>query len=186
MELRTPRLRLRPYDAADFDLLFRQLVLDPVVVRFWADYADPALTDTDRRAMAERDLGSWLEEAMVAGYPSWVIEALDPTGGSDGEFVGVIGVYAAQNHLGPEPEVGCLLASRHHGRGLATEALRAVMADAAERLGIRDLAAIIDDANAASIHFVEKCGFVLEQSFVADDGSPCRRYVRRADRAGLR
>ena len=183
MELRTPRLRLRAYEPADFELLFRQLVLDPLVVHFWADYADPALTEADRRAMAERDLGSWLEEGMAAGYPSWVIEAVDPTVGPDGDFVGVVGVYAAQNDLGPEPEVGCLLASRHHGRGLATEAMRAVTADAAERLGIPELVAIIDEANAASIHFVEKCGFVLEQSFVAADGSPCRRYVRRADAA---
>jgi RimJ/RimL family protein N-acetyltransferase len=178
MELWTARLRLRSYREADFETLFTQLVLDPAVVRFWDDYADAALTVAEKRAMAGHDLGAWIEEGIAAGYPTWVAEVADPALRPEGDFVGVAGVFASQNEWGQEPEVGCLLASRHHGRGLATEALTAVIADATGRLGIPVLVAIVDEANAASIRLVEKCGFALERSFPGSDGHPCRRYVR--------
>jgi len=185
-ELRTARLRLRPYTSSDFEWIFRELVLDPAVVQLWDDYADPALTEADKRTMAEHDLGSWIEEGIAAGYPTWVLEAVDPTVGREGEVVGVSGVFPPQNEWGPEPELGCLLAARHHGRGLATEALRAVIADAERRLGIPALVGIVDQRNVPSIRLVEKCGFVLERSFTGSDGTLCRRYVRRADPEGQR
>jgi len=179
MEIRTARLRLRPYNPGDFELLFRELVLDPEVTRLWSDYADPALTVADKRAMAQHDLGAWIEEGMAAGYPTWVAEAADPSLGPEGGFVGAAGVFPPENPWGPEPEVGCLVASRHHGHGLGPEALSAVIADATTRLGIPVLVAIVDEANGASIRLVEKCGFSVERSFVGQDGHPCRRYVRR-------
>jgi RimJ/RimL family protein N-acetyltransferase len=129
--------------------------------------------------MAESDLGAWIEEGIAAGYPTFVIETADPGLGPAGDFVGATGVFPPENPYGPEPEVGCLLASRHHGRGLATEALNAVIADATSRLGIPVLAAIVDEANAASIRLVVRCGFALERRFVGEDGQQCRRYVRR-------
>ncbi len=179
MELRTARLRLRPYGPADFEMLFAQLILDPVVIRLWHDYADPELTVADKRTMARHDLGTWIEEGIAAGYPTWVLLAADAAIGPDGDFVGVAGIFPAQNEWGPEPELGCLLASRHHGRGLATEALSAVIADGTDRLGIPVLVAIVDEPNTASIRLVDKCGFLLERSYPGSDGNPCRRYVRR-------
>jgi RimJ/RimL family protein N-acetyltransferase len=179
MHLRTPRLRLRPYEPADFAMLFEELVLDPVVTRFWYDYAEPGLTVEQKRAMAERDLGAWIEEGAAAGYPTWVIEVADPALGPPGEFVGAASVYPPENPWGPEPEIGCLLATRHHGRGIATEALAAVIDDAASRLGITDVAAVVDEPNTASIRLVDKLGFVLDRAFAESDGRPCRRYVRR-------
>jgi RimJ/RimL family protein N-acetyltransferase len=183
MELRTPRLRLRPYVSRDFETLFRELILDPAVIRFWRDYADPALTIADRRAMAERDLGTWIEEGIAAGYPSWVLEAADPALGPEDDFVGVAGVFPPESAWGPEPEVGCMLASRHHGMGLATEALAAVVADATARLGIPVLVATVDEPNVASIRLVERCGFSLQRTYPGDDGHPYRRYVRPASGA---
>jgi RimJ/RimL family protein N-acetyltransferase len=179
VDLRTPRLRLRPYEPSDFDLLFEDLVLDPVVTRFWYDYAVAGLTKDDKRAMAWDDLASWIDEGLAAGYPTWIIEVADPALGGPGEFVGAASVYPPENPWGPEPEVGILLASRHHNRGIATEALGAVIDDAARRLGIRAVAAIVDEANVASIRLVEKLGFELERTFAESDGRPCCRFVRR-------
>jgi ribosomal-protein-alanine N-acetyltransferase len=178
--LTTTRLRLRRYVTADFDMLFRELVLDPVVIRFWHAYSRPGLTTSEMRAMAEHDLGRWIEEGLAAGYPTWIAEVGDARTGPLGAFVGVIGVFPPQNEWGPEPEVGYLLASRYHGRGLATEALAAVVADASERLRIPVLVAIVDEPNVASIRVLEKCGFTHERSFVGRDSHPYRRYVRRA------
>ncbi len=181
-ELRTARLRLRPYRPADFETLFRELVLDPVVIRYWHAYWQPGLTAEDKRAMAEHDLGRWIEEGMAAGYPTWIIEVADPAVGVPGEFVGTIGIFPPENEWGPEPEVGYLLASRFHGRGLATEALAAVVADATERLRIPVLVGIVDEPNGASIRVLEKCGFVFERPYTGRDGHPYRRYVRRTTR----
>jgi RimJ/RimL family protein N-acetyltransferase len=179
VDLRTPRLRLRPYERADFDRLFEDLVLDPIVTQYWYDYAVPGLTVEDKRAMAEHDLGAWIEEGLAAGYPTWIVEVRDPALGTPGEFAGAAAVYPPENAWGPEPEVGILLAARHHGRGIATEALGAVIDDAAGRLGITAFAAIVDEPNAASIRLVEKLGFELDRMFAESDGRPCRRYVRR-------
>ncbi len=179
VELRTPRLRLRPYEPHDFDRLFEDLVLDPVVTRFWYDYAVPGLTVEEKRAMAEHDLAAWIDEGRAAGYPTWVIEVVDPALGTPGEFVGAASVYPPENPWGPEPEVGILLGSGHHGRGIATEALTAVIDDVAARLGIRAVVAIVDEPNVASIRLVEKLGFELERTFAESDGRPCCRYVRR-------
>jgi RimJ/RimL family protein N-acetyltransferase len=194
MELRTQRLRLRPYEPRDFETVFRDLVLDPDVVQLWPDFMAPGLSVADKRAMAQRDLGAWIEEGIAAGLPAWIAEAAamaagpedDFAAGPEGDFVGAVGVFPSQNEWGPEPEVGCLLASRHHGRGLGTEALGAVVADAVARLGIPVLVAIVDEPNAASIRMVEKCGFSLERSYPGDDGQPCRRYVLRAAGAASR
>jgi RimJ/RimL family protein N-acetyltransferase len=45
------------------------------------------------------------------------------------------------------------------GRGYASEAIRALMAHAADGLGLRRLAAAVDVPNAASIRLVERLGF---------------------------
>jgi RimJ/RimL family protein N-acetyltransferase len=180
VELRTARLRLRPYVPADFETLFRELVLDPAVIRFWHAYRSPGLTVAEKRRMAEHDLGAWVEEGMAAGCPAWILEAADPALGRPGDFVGIAGVFPPENEWGPEPEVGYLLASRHHGRGLATEALASIVADATARIGIAVLAAIVDEPNVASIRVLEKCGFVHERSYAGRDGHPYRRYLRPA------
>jgi RimJ/RimL family protein N-acetyltransferase len=180
VDLRTARLRLRPYAVADFELLFGELVLDPAVIRFWHAYGAPGLTDGDRRRMAEDDLGAWIEAAQARGFPTWVVELEDPALGPPGDFAGVAGVFPPENEWGPEPEVGYMLASRHHGKGIATEALAAIVADATARLRQPVLAAIVDEPNVASIRVLEKCGFVAERTYVGRDGHPYRRYVRRA------
>jgi ribosomal-protein-alanine N-acetyltransferase len=175
--LRTARLRLRPYRPDDFETVFRELVLDPVVIRFWHDYADPALSDERRRSMAEDDFGDWVGGAIAAGYPVWTIEATGIESVTTGTFVGVTGILPPENEWGPEPEVGLMLASRFHGRGLGTEALTAVVDAAFARLGLPRVVAIIDEPNAASNRMVEKVGFSLERSYIDRDGLLYRRYV---------
>ncbi len=221
MELRTARLRLRPYVGADFPTLFRELVLDPAVIRFWHDYGAPGLTNSDKLAMAEDDLEAWIREGIAVGFPTWVLEwagsvgagSAGSAGASAGDassadarvdgrgpapvdrttlapapgdfvgvaegFVGVAGIFPPENEWGPEPEVGYMLASRHHGRGLATEAVRAVLGDATRRLGIAVLVAIVDEPNVASIRVLEKCGFAFERRYPGRDRHPYRRYVHR-------
>lgn len=180
--LRTERLQLRRYTPGDLATVVERLVLDPEVIRFWHAYLAPGIDDDDRRRMALSDFGDWFGDALEAGLPVWILESADPELGPEGTFVGVAGILPPEHDEGPEPELGYLLASAFHGRGLATEAVRAIVADAFERLSLARLCAVVDVPNVASIRVLEKLGFALDREYVGGDGHPYRRYVR--DRPG--
>ena len=169
MELRTARLRLRPYAPADFELLFRELVLDPEVTRLWGDYADPALTLADKRAMAEHDLGAWIEEGIAAGYPTWIAEAATrpPAPRATSWARPASSRRRTRGARSPRSDACCVAPPRARARHRGA---RRVIADATSRLGIPILVAIVDEANGASIRLVEKCGFSLERTFAGEDG----------------
>jgi RimJ/RimL family protein N-acetyltransferase len=74
---------------------------------------------------------------------SWVIEL-------DGVVVGSV-------FLGDE--LAYLLDPAVHGRGIATEAARAVVRDGFERRGYREIVARADPANVASVRLLSRLGF---------------------------
>ncbi|MDO9451363.1 MAG: GNAT family N-acetyltransferase [Stagnimonas sp.] len=61
------------------------------------------------------------------------------------------------------PDIGYAFLQRHHGQGFATEAVRAVLGDARQRLALPLLYAITSPDNDASIRVLEKCGFHFER-----------------------
>ena len=83
------------------------------------------------------------------GYCRWPL-ILKP----GGEFVGFCGFTPTA----AGPEMGWRLASQHWGRGLATEAARAVLAYGFERLRFRRVTATVQSANLASRRVAEKLG----------------------------
>lgn len=99
-------------------------------------------------------LGHW--EVMGFGY--WAIEEK-----GSGDFVGEAGLADFKRDVSPafdgKPELGFALAPRFHGRGYATEAVRAVLAWADEHLEHPQSVCLIDPENAASLRVVEKCGY---------------------------
>lgn len=69
-----------------------------------------------------------------------------------------------------EVDVGYALLPSFHGRGYATEAARAVMADGRNRLGLQRIVAFCSPDNAASVHVLEKLGLRFERKArLADD-----------------
>ena len=66
----------------------------------------------------------------------------------------------------PEIEIGYRLARAHWGRGLATEAARAVRDYAFDTLRLPRLIALIDPANTASIRVAEKLAMRHESEVV--------------------
>lgn len=173
MHLITERLQLTPFDPGrDWHDVVRYLVLDPVVTRDWADFADPDLSDADKERLAADELLPWFAEGRAQGLVVWVLRA------SDGAFVGVSGLMLAEPPFaGPAPEFGCLLASRWHGQGLATEAGQAVLADGWERLGLAQVITVLDAPNPVNRRFVEKLGFRETGHVVGDEGQTYLRYV---------
>lgn len=100
--------------------------------------------------------------------------------GWDGLVCGGIGFYGPPETApdgAPEAEVGYGLVSEARGHGLATEALRALLAETDE-LGVR-VRARVEPENTASIRVLTKCGFT-ELRAPSEDGELvlARRVVR--------
>lgn len=92
-----------------------------------------------------------------AGYPSsWVITLRD-----SGRVIGTIGFvwYSAENS---SAEIGYSLSAEYWNRGYATQALRAVSAEAFRSLPLNRLEAQHDLRNPASGRVMEKSGFRRE------------------------
>jgi RimJ/RimL family protein N-acetyltransferase len=162
--LETARLTLRGHTAADF-------------AESAAMWADPAVTEHigGRPSSAEESWARLLRYAglwPLLGFGYWVARER-----TTGRFVGEVGLADFRRDLTPPldaPEAGWALAPWAHGRGLATEALGAVLAWTDAALGAPALGgAALDPAgggagrtvcliapeNAASVRVAEKCGY---------------------------
>jgi RimJ/RimL family protein N-acetyltransferase len=183
-ELLTPRLRLTPFTREDFDEFFEACVLDPAVIHYWWAYGQPGLTVEDKRQMAIEDFVLPAEQGLRdLGLVVWTARLRDATLGPEGDFVGMAGVVPPEMpSQGSEPDLGYLLAARYQGLGLATEAGRAVVADAFERYRLERLAALVDEPNIGSSRVLEKIGFRQVLRWVGEDGNPMLRFlIERSD-----
>ena len=148
-ELHTPRLRLREFRADDAAALYA-VHSDPRVMRYWsfAAWTRPEQAEAKVAAiLAERARGE-VHVWAVADAPS------DLVIGS----IAVFSIHPAQARA----EIGYSLHADWHGRGLAQEALRAVLAFLLDERGLERIEADIDPRNTASCRLVERLGFVRE------------------------
>jgi RimJ/RimL family protein N-acetyltransferase len=147
--IETARLVLRRHRLDDFAEA-AEMWADPAVVRHIGGRPSSA-EQTWARLMGY--LGHWA--LMRFGY--WAIEEQ-----ASGRFVGEVGFADFKRSLEPPldaPEVGWALAAHAHGKGYATEAVRAVGVWGDERFGGSRTVCIIDPDNGGSIRVAEKCGF---------------------------
>lgn len=177
LRLVTERLVLTPFDEErDWPAFVADLVLDPVVTRHWADFADPGLTDGDKERLAVEEFLPWFDEGRRHGLVVWALRT------RGGEFVGVSGLTIPGPPVGGvDPEFGCMLGSRWHGRGLATEAGHAVLDDAWSRLGLARVITVMDSPNPASRRLVDKLGFRFEEVVFDDERRPFIRFAVERD-----
>ena len=150
--LETDRLRLRAYRREDFPAL-AAMWADPLVMRHVLGRAS---TDEETWARLLRYAGLW----PLLGYGYWAVEER-----STGRFVGDVGFADFRREMTPSfgeaPEAGWVLAAWAHGKGFATEAVRAAHAwsDAhLDRAG--HTVCMIAPENTASIGVAIKCGYV--------------------------
>ena len=85
----------------------------------------------------------------------WAIEV-------DGEAAGGIGVVQLTDVERVSAEIGYWLGEQYWGRGVMTEAVRAVTGEAFRRLELRRIFALPFADNVGSIRVLEKAGYVLE------------------------
>ena len=148
--LETERLRLRAHRLDDF-LASAAMWADPIVTRHTTGKPQ---TPEDVWARLLRYIGHW---AML-GFGFWAVEEK-----ATGEFVGEFGFADFKRAIEPSldgmPEIGWMLVPRCHGKGYATEGVRAVIAWGDKHFGAIKTVCLIQPENLASIRVAEKCGY---------------------------
>lgn len=159
--LQTERLILRGHTLADFDECY-SVWSDPLVTRHVGGRPS---TEEETWARVLRYGGLW----ALLGYGYWAVRERET-----GRYVGDVGLADFRRDvtppLGRDPEAGWVLAAWAHGRGYATEAVRAVLAWSDATLPASRVVALIDKDNAASIHVAQKCGFRERERGIYKEG----------------
>lgn len=147
--LHTDRLTLRPHRIEDFPQC-RALWADPDVVRHIGGKPQDAQAVWFRLL---RYAGMW----SLLGYGMWVVE--DRT---TGDFLGEAGLLSAARgiaELEGVPEAGWVLMPSAWGKGIAPEAVGAVLRWADAHLDAPSIRCIIEPGNTASVRVAERLGF---------------------------
>lgn len=92
------------------------------------------------------------------GFGFWAVEDRE-----DGRYVGELGFAHFERAIEPPitvPEAGWSFVVAAHGRGFASEGVRAALAWGDAHLGAAKTVCLIDPGNVASIRVARRCGFV--------------------------
>jgi len=146
--LETDRLKLRGHRLDDFAAC-AAMWADPVVTRH---IGGKPLTEEESWTKFLRYIGHW----SLLGFGYWVVEEK-----ATGNVAGEVGFADYKRSIEPPidaPEIGWALASQFHGRGYATEAVRAAVGWGDGYFKSRTTC-IIHPENLASIGVAEKCGY---------------------------
>ncbi len=180
----TARLTLRGHAVGDFAEC-AAMWADPAVTRYIGGRPS---SEEDVWARLLRYAGLW----ALLGFGYWVVRER-----GSGRFVGEVGLADFRRDLTPSldgaPEVGWVLATWAHGRGFATEAVRAALAWADGRRAALPptdrgpdgrtagrTVCLIAPENVASVRVAEKCGYRPAGSALYK-GHPTLVFERRSD-----
>ena len=147
MEIRTPTCLLRPLVPADA----ASLALHANDRDVWLN-----LRDAFPHPYALRDAQSYIA-AAAARSPQTSFGIV-----VDGEAAGNIGLHPGRDVERLTAELGYFLGRRYWGRGIMTDAVRAVTRYAFAELGLHRVFAVPFAHNAASARVLEKAGYTLE------------------------
>lgn len=139
----TDRLRLRPLTLDDVDDL-HAVYSHPLVSRWIGEHT---------RAKVEEEVRLQIAHQGEHGWSFWAVEDRET-----GRLLGDCGLQPFE-HDGPEVELGYDLHPDAWGRGLGTEAARAVLAHAFGTPGLDRVVAVVRPDNLASRRVLEKSGF---------------------------
>jgi RimJ/RimL family protein N-acetyltransferase len=148
--IETERLKMRRHEIDDL-IDCAAMWADPGVTRY---IAGKPFSAEEVWAKLLRYVGHW----SLMGFGYWAIEEK-----ATGRFAGEVGFADFKRDIEPSlkdvPELGWVLAPRVHGKGYATEAVRAAVAWGGARFGSARTVCLIQPENLASIRVAEKCGY---------------------------
>lgn len=151
--METDRLILRPFVKEDAEAMYRNWASDPEVTKFlsWPYYRS---VDT-----AHEILEIWTKQYEDKTFYQWAIELkalMEP--------IGSISVVNHDDRL-EMAEIGFCIGKSWWGRGIMTEAMRAVMDYLFDEVDVQRIEAGHDPRNPASGAVQRKCGLKYEGTF---------------------
>jgi RimJ/RimL family protein N-acetyltransferase len=147
VRLQLPSCTIRPWAESDAESLQRQANNREVSIHLRDRFPYPYGLEQARSFLG------WVTKQ--ASPTVWAIEV-------NGEAAGGIGIELHTDIERVSAEIGYWLGQPYWGRGIATEALRAVTAEAFARFEITRLYAVPFADHRASVRVLEKCGYVRE------------------------
>lgn len=158
LPIETERLRIRPFRPDDAPALFR-IHLEPAVKQWFPNesYADLAETAGAIEFFSDCVLQQHLPYVLA-------IELKET-----GELIGDTGMSEVDGAPG-EMEIGYVITDAHAGKGLASEAARAMTHFTAESFGVSTFWGRVVKGNVASTRVLEKAGYTfVREEFGAED-----------------
>jgi len=156
--IQTPRLLLRHFEPEDLGPLY-ELYRDPVMRRHYPDGT--------RTLEQTRDELEWFRH----GHPHHPELGLWATvERSTGVFLGRCGLLPWRIDGLDETELAYMIRKDRWREGLATEAARAIVEHARQRLGLRRLISLVMPGNAASAGVARKVGMTFERVLTDEFG----------------
>ena len=147
MNLELSTCRIRPWEMADAESLQRNADNRQVSIQLRDRFPFPYGIEQARTFLG------WITKQTAPTV--WAIDV-------KGEAVGGIGIELHSDVERVSAEIGYWLGQPFWGRGIATEALKAVTAEAFKRFDITRLYAVPFADHAASVRVLEKAGYVRE------------------------
>jgi len=154
--MRTPRLLLRTFQAADLPR-YAELNAQPQVAEMLGGPLSRAESD---------DIAEWAQQLWARERLGLLaVERL-----ADGEFLGMCGLHRLRERPG-DIEVGWRLAYQHWGQGYATEAATAWLDYGFDVLGLPRVISVTDEPNVRSLAVMRRLGLTfLETDQITDNG----------------
>ncbi|XOQ48934.1 MAG: hypothetical protein ACFWUM_08520 [Eubacteriales bacterium] len=148
-EIRTERLILRPFTLDDAEDMY-QYAKDPEVTKYARWKPHESIQDSLNL------LEEWIKSYSNPGYYSWAIARKE-----DNRMIGCIGITNVSD-IDESGEVGYWLGKSWWGRGIMTEALKAVIRFVFEQCEFNRLEACHSVNNPASGCVMQKAGMTFE------------------------
>ncbi|NOX43531.1 MAG: GNAT family N-acetyltransferase [Gammaproteobacteria bacterium] len=169
IEIDTKRLKLRQWRKDDLPI-FAKLNADPVVMKYYPD----VLSEKQSNEMAEK-----IESSIAQrGWGFWAVEKTD-----NKNFIGFVGLNEPTYDLPVTPcvEIGWRLAKKYWGNGYATEAAKAAMVVAFDKLNFSEIVSFTSVSNKQSRAVMERLGMInMQENFehpLIPENSPLREHV---------
>ncbi len=164
----SPRLVLRPWRASDLPL-FADQNADPTVMEF--------ITSVLTREQSDAYVEKATAHLQQHNFCKWAVEAPGVS-----PFIGAVGLTYVKFDASftPAVEVAWRLNRRYWGKGYATEAARAAIADGFSRVGLPEVVAMTALPNVGSLRVMERLGMTQVCEFDHPhhpEGDPLRRHV---------
>lgn len=168
IELETPRLKLRQWQATDF-APFAQLNANAHVMQYFPS----TLNSEQSNALAEK----FQRLISQNGWGFWAIELK-----STSEFIGFTGLHAQpeQFEFSPCVEIGWRLDQKFWNHGYAFEAAQACLDFAFNTLRLKDIVAFTVLQNTASEKLMQRLGMQFKNEFnhpALKQDSPLQRHI---------